>query len=266
MTFPEDRLARHVGEDESVRTLASATFLGEPASGPVTVGLTDRRLLCLAEDGAFADVRYEYVSAVRSRPRSRWEYRYRTEDALLVGGVGAVLAVIGVLVAVGSAVGAGPLGGALTTTVGLVAATAVASTYRAREATGLDGADRQLVVGAGGCAVLSLAIVAAVVPALSASLFAFATVGGLAILAAAPRVAAVLEGIELGRSRKTQLTIATVDGGTVRLVLEDDADLGRELGVELARAEPTPPTARSPDGDVGLALLGREPAEESQSQ
>ncbi len=241
MTFAEDRLARHLVDDESVRVLETGSFLGEPGSGSVTVGLTDRRVLCISEEGALTDIRYEFVSSVGSRPRRRWTYRYRTADALLVGAIGALLAAIGVLVAVGAAAGVGPIGGALTTALAAIAATALGVARRVRAVTGLERTVRRLLVGASVFLVLSIAALAAVVSAISPSLLALATVVGLANLAWTPRFVAAFDGVGLSRTRATELTIATVDGGTVRLHLEADTDLGRELGASLARADASSP-------------------------
>lgn len=242
MTFVEDRLARHLVGDESVRALATGSFLGEPGSGSVTVGLTDRRVLCVSEGGAETDIRYEYVSSVRSRPQVRWTYRYRADDALLVGAVGAVLAAITLLVAIGSAAGVGPVGGAITTSLAAVAATALAATRRVREAIGLERAIRRLLVGAGVFLLLSIAVLSFLVSSISPSLLAAATVVGLANLVWTPRFVAAFDGVGLSRTRVTELTIATVDGRAVRLHLEADTDLDRELGASLARAD-----AASPD-------------------
>lgn len=242
MTFAEDRLARHLVDDESVRTLETGSYLGAPGSGPVTVGLTDRRVLCVSEGGTEADIRYEYVSSVRSRPQVRWTYRYRTDDALLVGAVGTVLAGIALLVAIGSAAGVGPVGGAITTSLAAVAATTIAGTRRVRRANGLERAIRRLLVGGSLFLVLSIAALAILVSSISPSLLAAATVAGLANLAWTPRFVAAFDRTGLSRTRATELTIATVDGRAVRLLLEPDAELGRELGASLARAD-----AGSPD-------------------
>ncbi|MFU8869935.1 hypothetical protein [Natronococcus sp.] len=242
MTFVEDRLARQLVDGESVRVLETGSFLGEPGSGSVIVGLTDRRVLCLSEAGAFASIGYEHVSSVRSRPRTRLEYRFRTDDALLVGAAGALLATIGILVAIGAAAGAEPVGGAIATSLAAVAATTIAGTRRARRANGLERAIRRSLVVAGALVVASIVALAVLLSTIPFSLLAAATVVGLANLAWTPRFVAAFDRTGLSRTRGTELTIATVDGQTVRLLLEADADLGRELGASLARAD-----AGSPD-------------------
>ncbi|MDG5818191.1 hypothetical protein [Natronococcus sp. A-GB7] len=260
MTFPEDRLARHLVDDESVRVLETGSFLGEPGLGSVTVGLTDRRVLCVSEGGAFASVEHEHVSSVRSRPRTRLEYRFRTDDALLVGAAGALLAAIWVLVAVGADAGVGPIGGALTTTLAAVAATALAATHRIRAATGLERPVRRLLVGAGCFLLLSIAALATVFSAISPSLLALATVVGLANLACTPRFVAAFDGVGLSRTRATELTIATADGGTLRLLLEADSELGREVGASIARGDS--PSSNGSADDNGPTLLARDPVED----
>ncbi|WP_394742076.1 hypothetical protein [Natronococcus roseus] len=258
MTFAEDRLARHLVDGESVRALATGSFPGEPGSEPVAVGLTDRRVLCVSAGGALTDIRYEFVSSVRSRPRRRWQYRYRTDDALLVGAVGALLATIGVLVAVGVAAGVGPIGGALTTALAAVAATTLAATRRVRTMTGLEQTVRQFLIGAGGFLLLSIAVLAAFVSSISPSLLAAATVAGLGNLACTPRFVAAFDGVGLSRTRATELTIATVDGETVRLLFEGDSEFGRMLGASLARDDPPSSNGSTDDGPT---VLARDPLE-----
>lgn len=245
----EDRFASHVVDDESVRVLTTGRLLEGFTPGRLTIGLTDRRLLCVSETGAFTDVRYEYISSVRGRPQTRWEYQYRTGDAVLAGLVGGFLALVFLFVTVGTPSGTGLIDGSLTVALGAVTAVAVVSTQRVRRATGNGQANRQLFVGVG---LLTLgAFVAAAVASSTVSLplFALATGCGVVLSAYGPRYAAAFDGIGLRRRRKTRITITTVDGQSIQLVTDVDAELDRELSASLSRSDspsPSVPLTRSP--------------------
>lgn len=244
----EDRFASHVVDDESVRVLTTGRLLEGFTPGRLTIGLTDRRLLCVSETDAFTDVRYEYISSIRSRPQTRWEYQYRTGDAVLAGLVGGFLALVFLFVAVGTASGTGLVDGSLTIVLAAATAVAVVSTQRVRRATGNGQANRQLFVGTGVFTLVAFVAAAVVSSSVSLPLFALATGCGLVIAAYGPRYVAAFDGVGLRRHRKTQLTITTVDGQSIQLVTDVDAELDRELSTSLSRNDspsPSVPLTRS---------------------
>ncbi|MFC3960104.1 hypothetical protein [Halovivax cerinus] len=99
---------------------------------------------------------------------------------------------------------------------------------------------------AGATAVGSFASLAAVGPAPIVLVTLVAAVGCLVVLSAARRVASDCAGVQLERRRETEVSIHTVDGDTVRLVLDPDTDLDVELSRSVASAPGTVPADRRP--------------------
>jgi uncharacterized membrane protein (UPF0136 family) len=234
MTGAENRLVTHVADDESVRTLADGRFLDDASSGELLIGLTDRRVLCVSETGAFKSLRYEHISSVRSQPRTSWTYRRRSDDGLLAGVLAGLLAIAGTIVGAGLAAGVDRTGVVLATLLGAVAAITFVSTRHVSEASGTDQANRQFIVGSGVLVVVAAAVAAATASDVPLSLFALAAVGSVALATYGPRYLAQVDETGLTRREATLLTITTVDGSSVRLITDADTDLGRLLSRRLS--------------------------------
>jgi hypothetical protein len=246
MTAAENRLATHVAADESVRTLADGRFLDDTSSGEVLIGLTDRRVLCVSETGAFTSLRYEHISSVRSRPRTSWTYRYRSDDTILAGVFAGLLAISGLLVGAGLAVGVDRTGVVLATALGAVAAITFVSTRHVSDGAETDQANRQFIVGSGVVAVVAAAVAAATASGVPLSLFALAAVSSVALATYGPRYLAMVDETGLTRREATLVTITTVDGASVRLVVDADSDLDRVLCRHLPHEDSVP----SPDASL----------------
>lgn len=107
-----EELGEYLGLEEPLTVVCSAQLSDDAGWTPATVGLTDRRLLCLADDGTFVSVHFDAVSAIRGHERGA--LRYGEDANQLLVGAGVLVAVVGLL-AVG-AVADGLLVPALTVT------------------------------------------------------------------------------------------------------------------------------------------------------
>ncbi|WP_254861965.1 hypothetical protein [Halovivax gelatinilyticus] len=65
------RLAEHLVPDEGIEVVAYGRLVDESVRGTVVIGLTDRRILCLAPDGDLVDVDYASICTIRSFIHSR---------------------------------------------------------------------------------------------------------------------------------------------------------------------------------------------------
>lgn len=254
MSRPAERLRECLAADERLTAVHSVRLSEGSAWTDVALGVTDRRMLWLGDDGRFASLAIESISAVRSRPRTT--PIYRGIDAPWLFGSGAVAAVLGLLgVAVLAASALEPL--LLLATVGGLAG--AASLYRVDDATDwppaaavatvvrqydLDGrfgvdegsradvdAPRRLLVG--GSALLALAgFLALVVLAGNplVPLFALGTVGGLAVADHARRRGADADRVELDWRREQEVSISTDAGRRVHIRTDPSSTLARELG------------------------------------
>ncbi|SFR99436.1 hypothetical protein SAMN05216559_2208 [Halomicrobium zhouii] len=255
MSQTTDRLRDCLIAEEPLQGVYAATLSDESAPKEVSVGVTDRRLVCLADDGTFLDVGYDAICAIRSRPEST--FTYRGNDYRLVLGAGAGLSVLGfVALAAFSSNPAVPVL-ALTTVVALVATVlfrwndqvAELVTLEAldeRTATDFDGVaalrrvERALPAGADGRRVL-LSVSAFLTVVCFAGTVAL-TANPLVLLSFLPMLAGIglveyarrhvdeFDGIEIRRERARNVRISTADGRTVSLAVDPSAEIDRELG------------------------------------
>lgn len=266
MAPASDQLREYLVPEEPVRAVYAATLSDDSAWEAASVGVTDRRLLCLSEDGAVVSVGYDSMCAIRSRSRSRLTYS-GNDYRLLIGG-GSFVAAAALLGTV--ALAATPLVPLLSLlAVGGLAATV----HRQRTATtaerttvddvaekldaAFDGDDavrryrrhRSDRLGDQEVTPLTTGLVAVLA---FAGLVAFAAnpfipflvpplAGGLALIDYAHRHRDELDGIEAVRRREREVEINTDDGRTVRLRSDPSEDIHRELS-RVAFAESTDAT------------------------
>lgn len=255
MSQTADRLRDCLLAEERLQGVYAATLSDDSAPKEVSVGVTDRRVLCLSDDGTFLNVDYDSICAIRSRPQSTFTYRGNDYRLLLGGGAG--LSVLGfvALVAFSSNPAVPILAlatvGALVATVSLavndqVAELATLDAVDERTAADFDGVDalrrveRTLPARADGRRVLLSvsALVAAAcllgIGALAANLLALLffvpMLGGIGLVEYARRHTGELDGIEIRRERARNVRISTDDGRTVSLAVDPSADVDRELG------------------------------------
>jgi len=255
MSQTTDRLRDCLLAEEPLQGVYAATLSDESAPKEVSVGVTDRRLVCLADDGTFLDVGYGAICAIRSRPEST--FTCRGNDYRLVAGAGAGLSVLGfVALAAFSSNPAVPV--LALVTVGALVATALfrwndqvtelvtLEALDERTAADFDGVaalrrvERALPARADGRRVL-LSVSALLTVVCFAGTVAL-TVNPLLLLSFLPMLAGIglveyarrhadeLDGIEIRRERARNVRISTADGRTVSLAVDPSAEIDRELG------------------------------------
>jgi xanthosine utilization system XapX-like protein len=255
MSQTTERLRDCLLAEEPLQGVYAATLSDDSAPKEVSVGVTDRRLLCLADDGTFLDVGYDAICAIRSRPESTFTYRGNDYRLLLGGGAG--LSVIGffALVAFSSNPAVPVLAlatvGALVATVLLVWNDRVAELVTLdaldeRTAADFDGVDalrrveRALPARADGhrlllsvSALVTVVCFAGTVALTANSLVLLSflpMLTGIGLVEYARRNADELDGIEIRRERARNVRISTADGRTVTLAVDPSAEIDRELG------------------------------------
>lgn len=82
------RLSEYLSEDEPVRGRWEGTLPLPCGETPAEIGATDRRLVCLSEEGHFRDVDYDDIAAIETRPVER--IVVRGNDYRLVVAAGAL--------------------------------------------------------------------------------------------------------------------------------------------------------------------------------
>lgn len=245
----EERFRSHLVEDESVRALASGRLLGDAVRGRATIGATDRRLLCVSVAGEFVDVRYDYVCSIRSRERTRVEYR--SADGAnpliaLMGGFAALVLLAGGIIA---ATAISAVQGLAAAALAAVTVALAAAVQFLRTRSGIGRAVGQLAVGAAVLALLvplGIALLAAAVPL---ALYGLATLGGFALVGYAAAHRAELDGLGIDSRRESVLTVTTVDGDAVSIAIGADSTFGRDLETAVHRTGSAPverPLARPP--------------------
>lgn len=253
MAPTSDRLREYLITEEPLRGVYAATLSDNSSPKEVSIGVTDRRLLCLSEDGTFLNIGYDSICAIRSQPRST--FTYRGNDYRLLLGVGTVLAVIGFLALV--AFTSSPVVPILLlATVGALAATATLYWNRdGAELATLDDVEQRVaadfdvdvlrrverkiphnvdsrqVLLSVSCLATVLGFVGTVAFAGSplVVLFSVPILGGIGLVDYARRHVDDLDGIEIVRERARNVRISTDDGRTVRLEIDPSADVDREL-------------------------------------
>ena len=269
MSPATDRLREYLVPEEPLRGVYAATLSDDSSPTEVSIGVTDRRLLCLSDDGTVLNVGYDSICAIRSRPRSTFTYR-GNDYRLLLGG-GTMLAVLG-FVALVAFTGSSAVPILLLATVGGLAATAFLSwTDDVADLATLDDVERRVAADVDVDAVrrvrralpddvenrhLLLALSALVTALSFAGTLAFAAsplvvlffapvLGGIGLVEYARRHADEFDGIEIARERARKVRITTDDGRSVRLETDQSSDIDRELS-RLAFVDVDDPVQRIP--------------------
>lgn len=240
----EDRFRGHLVEDESVQALTSGRLLESGRRGRMTIGLTDRRLLCVGDAGGFVDVGYDYVSSIRSRQRTTVRYRPGPEPNRtlhLLGGLLGLLALVGVVVAASSVTA---FGGVATTALAAATVVVAAPTEAIRRRSSIGRSFDEILVGVGALSVLVFLAIAVVDATVSLPLYALATLGGLALTGYAVRyreaIEPSLDGLGLERDPETVITLTTVDGTELTIAVGADSTFDRDLGTRVRDRDHTP--------------------------
>lgn len=230
MSAPSDRLRDHLAPDERLTAVHSVRLSEDSAWNPASLGVTDRRLLWVG-GGRAASIDLDYVTAVRSRRRTRPTVR-GYGDRLLLGGSGllAVLCLLGV-----AALSASPLVPLLSlVTIGGLAATA----YLWRS---LDEIEWAPVAGTAAVAVGSFLGLVGAAPTVLVPVLVLVAIGSLGVVDATRRRADGSEGIEIRYRQEREVSISTADGRTVHVRCDPSEEIDRELSrvAFVERAEPT---------------------------
>lgn len=255
MSPTSERLREYPSPDESLVAVYAATLSTSSDWTAASLGLTDRRLLCVSEDGEFTTVGYDSLCTIRSHTRTSRSIRGNDYRLLLGGGSfagalglgGLVAATTGVLVTVLSLASVGGLVSSVslyrrTDRFGWETLDAVVERVpgltdsdtleRYRDRVSDDGLHRMLLIASGCTALLGtvatvlLASSWLVVPAL------LVLGGGVALVDHAHRHRTELDGFEIVRRHETELSISTDDGRTIH-IRSDPAD---EVDRALSRA------------------------------
>ncbi|MHB9285438.1 hypothetical protein ACKVMT_00180 [Halobacteriales archaeon Cl-PHB] len=254
-----------LGTDETLVTVASATRADSRDDEAVTVGLTDRRLVTVAADGGFLDLRYDAIHSIRSRQRESVAYDGIDYRALALLGGGAVVAAVVGSLAVAANSGPGivaflTLGGFAALVAGhrdAVDERAVRRSTRdwlasAVEDDRLERYERRLgrhlevheVLVAGSALVTLLALGGLFVVTASALVVVFGllAVGGVWLVDYAIRHRDAFDGFHVARQAQREVVVHTADGRTVRLRLDGDSPFDRELSRLTSDGRPRPGT------------------------
>lgn len=251
--MPSDQLRNCLVSDESLKAVSSATILEKSFRETASIGMTDRRLLCVSDGGRFMDIGYDNISSIRSRRRTTTTCRGNDHRLMIaVGILLAMLAFVGV-VAISS--------GALTpflvvVTVGATAATEyvrrngadieltavvdrvegtigdvdAADAIRRRKAQVNEHVNDDQLLAAGSALLAALAFIGIVIISSGfVSVLALIVIGAVALIDYAYRNKNKFDGIELVQQHHKELSIDTVGGRTVHIRIDPEEEIGREL-------------------------------------
>ena len=235
MKTAEARLSSHLVEDESIQCLTSGRLLEDPSGEQVAVGLSDRRLLCVSESGEFTDVRYDYVSSITSRQRTSLQFETEAQTIRTVGIVGGIFLLGGVLTGLGELSAGSGISDAITVLISLGTVAAAVIVERSRRADGITTSRRQLLVGTGLFVVAVLATLALVMTALSTSLYVVAVTVAAVVAWTGLSNWDQLTAIGLRSRPETEITVTTVDGQRIDVVVDGETDVDRRLSTSIYR-------------------------------
>lgn len=268
MSKTTDRLGEYLAPDERLVTVSDVTLSGDSPREAVSLGLTDRRLLYVSEDGGFTNIEYDAICAVRSRPRTT--RTYRGNDHRLLLGIGGLVAILGYVGAIALTTGllvpilllatAGSLVSAeylrrkraederITVTKRIPFDIGDTNRFRRYKRSVSAGEHQLLMIGSGLVALFGA--VGVILLASSALVFLAAIVGGIALIDYAYRHRHDFDGIEIVRHRETEVSVSTSDGRTVRIRSDESEEIGRELSKLMVSSEENPTTSfRAARGD-----------------
>lgn len=243
MTLASERLGGYLVADESLEAVTAGKLFGDSSPVAVAIGITDRRLLCLSEDGEFVDVKQDYIASIRSRRRTRLSYR--GNDHRLLMGAGGLLAAAAFGGGFSLAWSAHAAGGVLAFAALLAAG---ASEYVRRQPGDASEHHQQMVGSALLAAVAFVGVVVLTASVVVVPLLSLVTAGGLAVTDYAHRHRSEFEGIELVRRSEKEISVDTVNGRTVRVVIDSGEEIDRELS-RLAYVEDRDPSTSTTGRD-----------------
>lgn len=261
-----DQLVEHVGSGESLEAVYAATLAERAGWTPVLLGVTDRRLFYVSDDGWFGNLDYSSICTVRGRPRVTRTYCF--DDYRLVAGAGGLAAVLGFL-------GAAAFSSTLLVPFLLLAAVCglVTAEYLRRHAdvdigaaglgerladldvretlrrfrediTGRADPSQLLLLGSGLLAIASLVGTVALASNWVVVFGAFALVVGLGLVDYGYRHRHEFDGWEVARHRETTMTIITSDDRTIRFRTDESADIPAVVGRLVAERQHPETTTR----------------------
>ncbi|WP_290812414.1 hypothetical protein [Halovivax sp.] len=250
MVPDERQLRTHLVPDEPLHDVASGRVVDDSAGGRVAIALTDRRVLCLSDDGELVDVDYGSICSIRSWSRSR--LTFEGIDSRLVSLGGAVLAVLAFTLGLLYAAQARPNGGLIGISLALAAVMGAAGFEYVRRRRHRGPVDRELVAGgvlAGAIALLAFVATIAYVSRVVVPALLVATLATAALSDRAARNENAHDGLEFDRVHEKELTIHTIDGDEVRIVVDGRSDVDHRLS-RLASVEKRQATDATTTGSV----------------
>ena len=257
MNRSHDAFEEFLSPDEEVEHASPGTVVDDSDTMDGTIAVTDRRVLFLPRAGGRLEFHHAYVSSMRSRPRSSYTGRGLRTVSLVVAGIAlAALGVLGVLASTGSG-----LAVALTV-VGAASLAAVAIVRRDRldvDTRGLRAALRtgsiedvvqrrahdgyafgshhgHLLLGFSLVGVVAFVSLAAFAGGPVALGFALVVAGGLLATDRGVREKRDLERSGASRRREQEVSVHLADGRLVRLRIDGDDRLDRELSRQIGTA------------------------------
>jgi hypothetical protein len=90
-----DRLREYLAAEELLVAVFAATLHQNSVWKAASIGVTDRRILCVSEDGEVVTVGYDSICTIRSRQRTT--RAFRENDSLLLLGSGTLAAILGLV-------------------------------------------------------------------------------------------------------------------------------------------------------------------------
>lgn len=252
-----EQVRTHLAPDEPLEVVAGGTLLDDAGHESVSIGMTDRRFLCVSQAETFVSIGYDDVSSVRSRRRTRTSVAGTDFRLLLaLGGILALLGFVGVF-----ALGPGSLAPALT----LVTAGCLAVADAQRRAgveveweplreyvgeifdgvDGLDAAretgrevladladaddDRILFFASAFVGVVAFLGVLLVAVHVLVPLFALVSIGGVGLAGYAYHRRADFEEVAVVQQNERVVNIDTTGGRTVSVRIDPDQEIDRQL-------------------------------------
>lgn len=271
-----DQLKDFLAPEESLVAVSTGALNEQSSWNPMFIGITDRRLVCVADDGWHMTAGYDDIHTIRSRPLTKRTYR-GIESPLLLGS-GALLALLGIVsvIALASNVLVPLL--ALVTVGGVVAAeylrrdTDVIEWGTVTEVTehipyDIDGkAVRQryerfipdaadetqvLLLGSGLVALFSFIGLVSLLPSGFVVLGMLVIVSGIALVDYTLRHKTGFDEAEIVRNHKTEVSISIQNNQSIHVRSDRSEEFGRKLSRAVFTDRVEPSQSVSPHSSPG---------------
>lgn len=227
MTRATNRIDEFLATDEPLIAVTSGRLTDSTVDGPVAIGLTDRRLVCVSTDGEFVDVRYDSVASIATRPET--SSSIRGLDHRLAIGAGWLLAPLSFVAFVALAGWGGGPNGLVAALCAFLLPIAVGATAHFDRETGDEEDTSRETLLAGGASVLTFLAASVFAGSLVAPLLLFGLLAGVGLVDYGNTHRGQFDGIELVHRRERAIDVNTVDGRAVQLGTDSDDEIGREL-------------------------------------